>query len=255
MAPALVGTHRRLRRVDSRVQCDVPPAGPHRRRAQQRRRHHRQNLPRAPACRRHHEPREAHRLDCRGPPHVEPIQHRFRVRRRRSAGPVGVDPASIVAAARLQDAYFQGGSASQLMATLAASHRQHPRLGRDRARLPAAAGRPHDAAAPGRRHQAVRRNVTFHYAGVAKEFPTAPRDSFLIANAAYITTMTGSDTVGAFLVDTGGQHITDIAEHLHAQVGPAERHRPRHDPQGRRLEPHSGRPRRAHPRRTGTRSR
>src|SRR5207245_1756652 len=45
--------------------------------------------------------------------------------------------------------------------------------------------------------------VPFRYIGVAKEFPTAPRDSFLVANADYIAHATGSAAVGAFLVDTG----------------------------------------------------
>jgi putative ABC transport system permease protein len=35
--------------------------------------------------------------------------------------------------------------------------------------------------------------VPFHYAGIAREFPTAPRDSFLVANADYVARMTGTD--------------------------------------------------------------
>ena len=46
--------------------------------------------------------------------------------------------------------------------------------------------------------------VPFHYAGVAKEFPTAPTDSFLVANADYVARATGSDAVGTFLVQTDG---------------------------------------------------
>ena len=38
--------------------------------------------------------------------------------------------------------------------------------------------------------------VPFHYAGVGKEFPTAPTDSFLVANAGYVARATGSDAVG-----------------------------------------------------------
>ena len=40
--------------------------------------------------------------------------------------------------------------------------------------------------------------------GIVNEFPTAPKDSFLVANAAYVAQQTGSDAVGTFLVDTGG---------------------------------------------------
>lgn len=53
-------------------------------------------------------------------------------------------------------------------------------------------------------------NLPFHYIGIASEFPTAPKDSFLVANAAYVGRQTGSDAVGAFLVDTGGQHTTTV---------------------------------------------
>ena len=51
-----------------------------------------------------------------------------------------------------------------------------------------------------RTHQLA--TVPFHYVGVVAEFPTAPKDSFFVANAAYIAQQTGSDAVGAFLVDT-----------------------------------------------------
>ena len=52
-----------------------------------------------------------------------------------------------------------------------------------------------------------------------QEFPTAPHDSFLLANASYIAKKTGSDTVGAFLVDTGGRNIGAVAERLRQQLG------------------------------------
>src|SRR5436309_34309 len=35
--------------------------------------------------------------------------------------------------------------------------------------------------------------ATFHYVGVANEFPTAPKDSFLVANADYLAKVTGND--------------------------------------------------------------
>jgi len=37
---------------------------------------------------------------------------------------------------------------------------------------------------------------------VVKEFPTAPKDSFIVANADYLTKQTGSNAVGTFLVST-----------------------------------------------------
>ena len=61
--------------------------------------------------------------------------------------------------------------------------------------------------------------VTFHYAGVAKEFPTAPKDSFLVASADYVARATGSTAVGAFLLDTGGQGTTAVADRVRALLG------------------------------------
>ena len=61
--------------------------------------------------------------------------------------------------------------------------------------------------------------VTFHYVGVVNEFPTAPKDSFFVANASYIAAHTGSSAPGAFLVDTGGKDSAAIAARIQAMVG------------------------------------
>ncbi|MGW7658434.1 FtsX-like permease family protein, partial [Streptomyces tendae] len=61
--------------------------------------------------------------------------------------------------------------------------------------------------------------VPFHYAGIVREFPTAPRDSFFVANAGYIAKTTGSDAVGTFLVDTGGGNQKAVAARLRHQLG------------------------------------
>lgn len=42
------------------------------------------------------------------------------------------------------------------------------------------------------------RAVTFHYAGIVREFPTAPKDSFFVSDLDYVARATGSDAVGAF---------------------------------------------------------
>lgn len=70
------------------------------------------------------------------------------------------------------------------------------------------------------------RTVPFHVVGLVTEFPTAPKDSFIIANAAYLTKTTRSNAVGIFLIRssdpartaaalrhriTDGAQITDIA--------------------------------------------
>jgi putative ABC transport system permease protein len=63
--------------------------------------------------------------------------------------------------------------------------------------------------------------VPFHYAGVALEFPTAPTDSFVVANAGYVARATGSDAVGAFLVQTGGDSAGAVAARVRRAVGPS----------------------------------
>jgi putative ABC transport system permease protein len=54
---------------------------------------------------------------------------------------------------------------------------------------------------------------------VAKEFPTAPRDSFLVANAGYVARATGSDAVGSFLVQTDGTSPGAVAARVRSAVG------------------------------------
>lgn len=149
---------------------------------------------------------------------VEPIQHRFAYVGADLQDLYGVRTDTIVGATRLQDAYFQGGTASQLMSTLGSSPDS----------LLVSAETVHDfQLTPGDPlilrlqdgHTKQYTDVTFHYAGIAKEFPTAPRDSFLLANADYIAQQTGSDAVGAFLIDASGASPTTVARRVQAQVG------------------------------------
>ncbi|SEP53556.1 hypothetical protein [Amycolatopsis saalfeldensis] len=42
-----------------------------------------------------------------------------------------------------------------------------------------------------------------------------------VANAAYVAQRTGSDAVGVFLVDTGGQKTTAVVRQLQTRLGPA----------------------------------
>jgi putative ABC transport system permease protein len=63
------------------------------------------------------------------------------------------------------------------------------------------------------------RTVPFHYAGIVKEFPTAPKDSFFVANADYVAKATGSDAIGAFLLDTGGTAQQAVADRVRGLLG------------------------------------
>jgi len=162
-------------------------------------------------------PSAAGKLKVSGVRHVEPLQHRYAYVGADLQDLYGVRPANVAKATSLQDAYFSGGTAGQLMRRLA----QRPD------NLLVSAETVHDfQLSPGDtvnlRIQDARtralRTVPFHYAGIVKEFPTAPKDSFFVANAAYVAKATGSNAVGAFLLDTGGAHQQQIAAHLRKQL-------------------------------------
>lgn len=149
---------------------------------------------------------------------VEPVQHRFAYVGADLQDLYGVRPDTIGHATALQDAYFVGGTAAQLTHALAVrpdgilvsaetvkDFQLHPG---DLINLRLQDGRTQQLT-----------TVPFHYAGVVKEFPTAPKDSFFVANASYIARKTGSDTIGTFLVDTGGTHTAAVAEAIRRVLG------------------------------------
>ena len=142
---------------------------------------------------------------------VEPVQHRFAYVGTDLQDLYGVRPATITAATALQDTYFSGGTAAALMDTLAGQPDSILVVRGNGQGLPAAARRPAQPSAASTARTKQLTTVPFHYVGVVSEFPTAPKDSFFVANAAYITARTGNDAAGAFLVDTGGQHTTAVA--------------------------------------------
>jgi putative ABC transport system permease protein len=151
---------------------------------------------------------------------VEPMQHRYAYVGSDLQDLYGVRPGHIRQVTALQDAYFQGGgSASSLMHTLATKpdsilvsaetvkdYQLH--LG-DLIKLRLVDARSNQL-----------RPVAFHYAGIVSEFPTAPKDSFFIANSRYVAQQTGTDTIGTFLVDTGGQNSTAVAQRIQSLLGP-----------------------------------
>jgi putative ABC transport system permease protein len=149
---------------------------------------------------------------------VEPLQHRFAYVGSDLQDLYGVRPATIGAAGELQDGWFAGGSAKGLMGKLRAQpdsvlvsaetvkdFQLHPG---DLLRLRLQNGQTKRFA-----------TVPLHYAGVAKEFPTAPTDSFLVANAGYVAKATGSDAIGSFLIQTDGTNPTTVAKRVGSVVG------------------------------------
>lgn len=53
--------------------------------------------------------------------------------------------------------------------------------------------------------------VPFRFIGIVREFPTAPKDSFLVANASYIASQTGTDVREVVLLRTSGDTDTVAA--------------------------------------------
>lgn len=149
---------------------------------------------------------------------VEPVQHRFAYVGSDLQDLYGVRPSTIAAATALQDAYFVGGTARQLMDTLA--NRPDAILVSDETVKDFQLS-PGDLLKLRLQDSKTKafRSVSFHYAGIVKEFPTAPHDSFFVANADYVAKATGSNAVGAFLVDTGGSGQQAVAARLQQKLG------------------------------------
>jgi putative ABC transport system permease protein len=150
--------------------------------------------------------------------HVEPMQHRFAYVGSDLQDLYGVHPSTIGSGTSLQDAYFQGGTPGQLLARLAAQpdavlvsaetvHDFQLQPG-DQLNLRLLDGR-----------TGQQTKVVFHYAGVVNEFPTAPKDSFFVANADYVAAQTHNDAVGTFLVDTGGRSTVAVAARMRSFLG------------------------------------
>ncbi len=152
--------------------------------------------------------------------HVEPLQHRFAYVGADLQDLFGVRPSTIVGATKLQDAYFQGGSARELIGRL---RNQPDALLVSAETVKDFQLRPGDLINLRLQDGATKRyrTVPFHYVGVVKEFPTAPRDSFFVANADYVTQQTGTSTVGAFLVETAGASPGAVAARLRSTLGPS----------------------------------
>ncbi|MCA0275279.1 MAG: ABC transporter permease [Proteobacteria bacterium] len=123
---------------------------------------------------------------------VQPMQHRFAYVGNDLQDLYGIDPVSIDDATDFPDAYFAGGKAANILARLAETPNgvlvseetvQDFQLSvGDTINLRLLNASDHQY------HQ-----LPFTFIGVVREFPTAPRDSFLVANAAYVAEATGSD--------------------------------------------------------------
>jgi len=141
---------------------------------------------------------------------VEPLQHRFAY-----VGPdlqdlYGVRATSFDRVAPLQDAFVPGSTVPKVLALLQGTpdgvllsaetlHDYQLHRG-DLIRIRLQTGKDH-----------AYRPVPFHVLGQVSEWPTAPKDSFIVANADYLTKTTGSDAVGTFLISSNTPAATAAA--------------------------------------------
>src|SRR5690349_8073453 len=150
---------------------------------------------------------------------VQPMMHRFAYVGNDLQDLYGIDPRHIGTATPMSDAFFQGGNAAGVLAALAA---------RPDAVLVSAETVVNYQLRPGDllrlRMQSARDHayhiVPFHYVGVVREFPTAPRDSFFIANASYVARATGSPAYQDMLVRVSGSPPA-VAREVRRVLGPA----------------------------------
>lgn len=146
---------------------------------------------------------------------VEPLQHRFAYVGADLQDVYGVQAATFARVAPLQDAFVPGSTIDRTLATLRATpdgvllsaetlhdYQLHPG---DLIKLRLQTGSDH-----------AYRAIDFHVIGQVTEWPTAPKDSFIVANADYLTAMTGSDAVSTFLVSSS--HPAATADALRSSL-------------------------------------
>ena len=150
---------------------------------------------------------------------AEPMLHRFAYVGNDLQDLYGVDPATIGRATPMSNAFFANGDAAATLDRLAS--RPDAVLVSDetvhdfqlqpgdllRLRLQFASDHAYHV-------------VPFHYFGIVREFPTAPRDSFLVANASYVARATGSPAVQTLLIKTDGSPPV-MANEVRRVLGPA----------------------------------
>ncbi len=132
---------------------------------------------------------------------VQPMQHRFAYVGNDLQDIYGIDPAHIGDVTSMSNAFFANGDAQATLAALSA-HSDGILVSEETAvnyqlavgdqinlRLLSASDHQYHV-------------VKFHFLGVVREFPTAPKDSFLVANASYIAQQTGSSAAEIVLIRT-----------------------------------------------------
>jgi len=141
---------------------------------------------------------------------LQPMQHRFAYVGRDLQDLYGIDPVNITTATHIANAYFAGGNARATLAALAA--RQDGVLVseetvRDFQLKPGDLLNLQLQSSPDNQYK----TVPFHFIDIVKEFPTAPTDSFLVANASYVAQQTNNAAAEMVLMRTSSNRA-DLAQ-------------------------------------------
>ena len=149
---------------------------------------------------------------------ARPMQHRFAYVGNDLQDLYGIDPATIGDATHMSNAFFKGVDAKTVLAKLAATPDGilvSEETARDFQLQLGDTVRLRLQTAPDR-HYAI---VPFRYVGVVREFPTAPHDSFLVANSSYVGSATGMSEPQLVLVRTKIDPAA-VATSLRREIGP-----------------------------------
>ncbi|HEY0584432.1 MAG TPA: FtsX-like permease family protein [Chloroflexota bacterium] len=145
---------------------------------------------------------------------AQPMQHRFAYVGTDLQDLFGIDPLHISEVTSLSNAYFANGDARATLSALAAQP--------DGVLVAAETAKDYQLN-PGDRINLRLQSATDHqyhvvpfsFIGIVREFPTAPKDSFLVANASYIAAQTATPAAEIVLLRTSGD-AADVAARTRA---------------------------------------
>lgn len=155
--------------------------------------------------------------DLPGVAGIQPMQHRFAYVGNDLQDLYGINPATIGQATKIADAYFANHDAQATLAALAAQPDGVLVAAETANDFRLTPGGLINLRLQGATDQQYR-VVPFHFIGVVREFPTAPKDSFLIANAGYVARQTGTPAAEIVLLRTDGDPAA-LASRVRAAVG------------------------------------
>ena len=149
---------------------------------------------------------------------VQPMQHRLAYVGNDLQDIYGINPSKIGNATAMSNAYFANGDAKSTLKTLAnrpdgvlvseETVKDFQLHRGDQINLRLQSAKDH------KYHK-----VPFHFVGVVREFPTAPKDSFLVANSNYIAKQTGTNAQETVLMRSSGSPA-QLATAARKAVGP-----------------------------------